>query len=173
MGRWFIISNFTAPAIIPLVLELGIGRGGDLQKLSFRNISSLTGIDISHKSLEECQNRYNESATPKRRLYNFPLTLIYGDFCTQSLTPLVRNRMHLITCQFAMHYAFATPSTANNFFQTLDTLLHPGYFFAATIPNAVGIVFVRTHSLNVFIASPVIRLINRHLDAFMETDFSA
>lgn len=118
-------------------MELGIGRGGDLGKMRFSSIASLTGLDISKQSLEECKDRYNENSDKNP----YPLTLIHGDFCTQSVNHLINHKMHLVTCQFSMHYSFATGQTAQCFFQTVSSFLEPGFFYAATIPNAIAIVF--------------------------------
>ena len=130
-------------------------------KIKHSSINSLTGVDISKKSLEECKNRYNNSADPHRptSAYNFPLTLFYGDFCTQNLQRIVRHPMHLVTCQFSMHYSFATPATAHHFFHMLNSMLKPGFYFAATIPNAIAIVFV--FSLSLFLPQAAFSLFSK------------
>jgi hypothetical protein len=146
----FIISYFFFALLIfvscLLVLELGIGRGGDLGKLVHSDIASLTGVDNSFASLEECRGRYNSSAQPHRSTYQtayqFPLTLYYGDFGTQSFSSLFDHPMHFVSCQFSMHYSFCSGEAANQFFRTVSAALSPGYSFAATFPNAVTIVFV-------------------------------
>jgi mRNA (guanine-N7-)-methyltransferase len=116
------------------VLELGIGRGGDLSKLKFLNVERVIGLDISKNSLEEALRRY------KSKEEKFDLILFYGDFTTQTLETYILNEVHLVSCQFSMHYAFATGETALCFFRTVIKALLPGCYFCATFPNAIEII---------------------------------
>src|SRR5690606_22126805 len=59
-------NNFIKSILINLtvnqgdsVLDLGSGKGGDLNKWCNRKIKLLTSVDISKKSLKEAENRFN------------------------------------------------------------------------------------------------------------------
>jgi len=52
------------------------------------------------------------------------------------------TRFHMVSCQFALHYAFASQCSANTFFRTVAAALLPGYYFIATLPNAPQVVSV-------------------------------
>ena len=41
----------------------------------------------------------------------------------------------LVSCQFSLHYAFATEERAQRIFQNVSSLLKPGAHFIATIPD--------------------------------------
>ncbi|KAJ4461317.1 putative mRNA capping enzyme; large subunit [Paratrimastix pyriformis] len=118
------------------VLDLGCGRGGDLPKYIQAKLGSMTGVDISSVSLDNYKDRYKQA-----RQY-FPLDLIHADFTQDNLFPLLGTepRFHLISCQFALHYAFASMYSANLLFETVGRLLLPGHYFIATVPNAIHIV---------------------------------
>ena len=60
------------------VLDVGIGKGGDLIKYSYSEIFRLVGIDIARKSLDDAVERYNSSIGRCR----YSLKLICGD-CTK------------------------------------------------------------------------------------------
>src|SRR5690349_17746348 len=49
------------------VLDLCIGRGGDLHKYFHANIKLLAGADISSKCIDECANRYQGIVTREEK----------------------------------------------------------------------------------------------------------
>ncbi|KAA6374830.1 MAG: putative mRNA cap guanine N7 methyltransferase [Streblomastix strix] len=126
-----------SPILRQALLELGIGRGGDFNKIQSSNAYSLVGIDNSLQSLKEARDRYNKDISRN----NFRLQLIEADFCIHGISSLLGERkMQLVSSQFALHYAFATGYTARRYFSTIQKSLEYGYRFIATFPNAIKIV---------------------------------
>ena len=62
-------------------------------------------------------------------------------------------RFDVTSCQFAIHYAFATEATARTMMRNATALLAPGGVFLGTMPNAdylVSVSRVRAASTHVY-----------------------
>lgn len=116
------------------VLDLCCGTGGDLGKFRHTSIAQWTGIDISQGSVEEAARRYKDGQ------YKFTASLYCGDGFQQCIVP--DGSRDLVSCQFALHYAFANPELANRAFETIGRALKSGGQFIATFPNAT---VIRSH----------------------------
>ena len=46
----------------------------------------------------------------------------------------------LVSCQFAIHYAFETEASARTIMANVAARLHPGGVFVGTVPNAAYLV---------------------------------
>lgn len=122
--KTILINNHTQPN--DSVLDLCAGKGGDFLKWSKAKIGSLTHVDIAQQSIQQAQARV---PTPSF----FPITFLVAD-CCQSL-PL-DAQYDLVSCQFALHYAFETESRMHAFFHNVRSRLKSGGHFIGTIPDA-------------------------------------
>lgn len=113
------------------VVDLGAGRGGDILKWKKANVSKVTFLDLAEKSLDECQNRYNN---PVR--CNFDAQFIHSD----ATRDLIRNKIHesdlkhnMVSSQFCIHYSFESFKQADCFLENVsDSLEIGGYFIGTT-----------------------------------------
>ncbi|OAG30012.1 mRNA (guanine-N7-)-methyltransferase [Nematocida displodere] len=107
------------------VLDLGCGKGGDLTKLSFQEISRYYGCDIASKSLEEALNR---------SLYRkFKANFICCNFTTEKI--VLEEQVDLVMSQFSFHYAFSTKQSLKNALKNVSTNLKQNGLFLITIPS--------------------------------------
>ena len=96
-----------------IVLDIGAGKGGDLNKWNFQRISELVHVDHAIGSIQDCQTRYNEGV--QKNKFNFKLTLICADAFGRLLSDSFDQNLYfdIVSSQFALHYAFETEERVN------------------------------------------------------------
>ena len=146
------------------VLDLGVGRGGDILRYYYVNAAFVVGIDIAKEGLysavDGAISRYNQQ---RKRKPNFPrMYFIHGD-CGTKLTYEEQNRVlggmnfenkKLITqffgnnptkfdrlnSQFTIHYFLANKTVWSNFKYNINQTLRPGGIFVIAHLDANKIV---------------------------------
>ncbi|KAE8216699.1 hypothetical protein CF327_g127 [Tilletia walkeri] len=119
------------------VLDMGCGKGGDLNKWARANASGIVMIDIAGVSVGQAEARYKD-ARPKHRFeadfYTFDcFSRALGEVVSAStLAPKFDN----VTLQFCMHYGWDSVSKARCLLENVGRYLKPGGFFVGTIPDA-------------------------------------
>ena len=117
------------------LLDIGIGRGGDIFKIDRCNVKYLLGVDINPIYLEEALNRYTNSKIPNTRDYEFKR--INDD--EPNLSEYLKNyhniscKFDIISCQFALHYYFKSKEKLQNLCKDLQRLLKPNGYFIGTV----------------------------------------
>jgi hypothetical protein len=100
------------------VLDLACGKGGDMPKFKKANVAVYVGVDIAANSVRDAATRYN--GANNRPPMPFAATFVAGDVCDAALFERLALppalRFNLASCQFAMHYAFATEARATALF---------------------------------------------------------
>ena len=113
------------------VLELACGKGGDLLKWRQAGISYLLGADIADISIQNAQSRYND------RNFNFKADFACIDCFGVSLSQVTkRQKFDIVSCQFALHYAFESESRARQALKNIGQHLVTDGYFIGTIPNS-------------------------------------
>jgi hypothetical protein len=110
------------------------GKGGDLHKWIYNNVSNVDGYDISDKNIAECKKRVIQMQTQNK--YNFyKLDLTKED----SYEIIYKNNpkgYDCISCQFGIHYFFESQNTVDNILKILDNCLNNnGYFMITFLDN--------------------------------------
>lgn len=132
--KYMLIGNFSQPGW--RALDLGCGKGGDINKWSMANISEYIGIDISNASIVEAIKRYNNLQA------GFETTFITGDCFGQPLPFILKDFPHIhlpvdiVSMQFCMHYAFETEIKARTLLENVSRSLRAGGYFIGTIPSS-------------------------------------
>ena len=122
------------------LLELCVGKGGDMHKWLYNNVKYICGYDISEKNLNECNERF------KSVQKNNNINIINADFYKLDLR--VDNSKHIISkhldnhpsikkyttisCQFAIHYFFESKNIFDNLIDILDNCLDDNGTFMIT-----------------------------------------
>lgn len=109
------------------IIDLGCGQGGDILKYKRRSPKSYRGIDISHTAVECASMRMLKSGV------KFRVTFECFDFCTHDWG-VKHNPAQVVSCQFAIQYAFVNRECAENVIRRIASVLCPGGFFIGTVP---------------------------------------
>lgn len=143
------------------VLDIGCGKGGDLNKWRQARIELYVGMgecifrtiaqtklltlrppDIASTSVDQARERYNTMGQRGRGgRPPFDAYFYAHDCYANSITDVLpRNLQHEmydnVTMQFCMHYAFENASKARMMIENVSRFLRPGGRFIGTIPNA-------------------------------------
>ena len=113
------------------LLELCSGKGGDLHKWIYNNITNVQGYDISDKNIMECKKRV-QSIGDKMKNYNYDFYKL--DLCNNNSDEIIfknnaSKEFDVVCCQFGLHYFFSSEKSFENILSILDTcLMKDGYF---------------------------------------------
>ncbi|VDN12606.1 unnamed protein product [Dibothriocephalus latus] len=140
------------------VLDFCCGKGGDQMKWLKGGVSHVTFVDISSASIDVCKDRYYTLKARNKHRPIFSAEFIVHDCAT----PIdFAGKFDLISCQFALHYAFESYSqvslnsyegptvfslvfvimpAARSMLQNVSSALNENGFFIATLPNAYELV---------------------------------
>jgi len=85
------------------VLDMPCGKGGDIKKFRARSTAFYMGIDLVPSSIDEARKRHISTKCM------FGAVFDVGDF---TLPLELKSKYDLVSCQFAMHYAWDRPERA-------------------------------------------------------------
>lgn len=108
------------------IIDLGCGQGGDLLKYKRRSPKSYRGIDISHTAIDALSKRIaqiNIRCRIKLECFDFSQADWKSDI-----------KVDVVSCQFAIQYAFSTLAHARHVISRINSALRDGGVFIGTIP---------------------------------------
>jgi len=111
------------------VLDLCGGKGGDLEKWRKCHVSKCTLVDVADQSVAEAKRRYQEMK------WSIPAQFIVADCHQPLLLPPSPKPYQVVTCQFALHYAFETESKARALLRNAASALGEHGHFIITVPD--------------------------------------
>lgn len=122
------------------LLDLAVGKGGDMQKWDRANIKTVVGLDIDDDSINSnkgAKDRYNEliKKTHKKLNYEFHVMDLSLKQNYPSIQNILNNRkFNIVSCQFAIHYFFRDSDALDNVFKIVGNYLEKdGYFIGTTL----------------------------------------
>jgi len=117
----------------PVLLDIGVGRGGDMHKWKKLGIKNVIGIDIDKGYISDAKERYNEIKTNETN-FLFYVTNI-NDALNRSIYVIGKHTMtfHIISCQFALHYHFTNMYKLQNLLADISNKLVKGGLFIGTV----------------------------------------
>lgn len=84
------------------MLDLGCGKGGDLQKWQIARIAHYVGADLSRESIKEASSRHNQSIIKNKNKRNeaFPAIFIVADASDRvnSIDKILKTHDSLFRC---------------------------------------------------------------------------
>lgn len=117
----------------PRVLDLCCGRGGDIFKYNDIDPSKVVFVDISEKSIDEAQRRFQSGGSNIHYQAKFVVADCFNDNLDNQIDE--DEPFDLILCHFAMHYAFENNIRLCNFFNSIRRLLKTNGYYICTVPS--------------------------------------
>jgi len=119
------------------VLDLGCGKGGDLNKWSKARIKEYVALDVAAVSVDQARARWDTLPRASRFDATFAVLDCYSEPITRGV-PSARLAMpfDVVSMQFCMHYAFESDAKVHCMLENVTRWLRPGGIFVGTIPNA-------------------------------------
>jgi mRNA (guanine-N7-)-methyltransferase len=119
------------------VLDLGCGKGGDLQKWQKARVKLYCGLDIAETSVFQARDR----ASSLRAASGFTAVFNTLDCYSHPISRVLDKEMlsrpfDVVSMQFCMHYAFESVSKVRMMLENVARYLRVGGRFVGTIPNA-------------------------------------
>jgi mRNA (guanine-N7-)-methyltransferase len=124
------------------LLDIAVGRGGDMFKWNTAGISNVFGFDKNETSINSI-NPFDQGAKERLRLNKINTKVSYevGDAMNPSADLVQKiinfDKIHpinIISCQFAMHFFFKSDTYLENVFKVFTPFLKKGgYFFGTTV----------------------------------------
>lgn len=115
------------------VLDLCCGKGGDLQKWAATSVTTYHACDVAKVSVNTARERYNAMRTA-----SFRPVLYVADCFGVSLADYFPADVFfdVVSCQFAIHYAFESEQRGRQLLRNVTDRLKPGGFFIGTTVDA-------------------------------------
>jgi hypothetical protein len=135
--KWDIVSNISLPKKCA-VLDLAIGRGGDLFKYTSRKeVDLILGVDIDNSAINEAKKRWT---SPKNKAQDTTkLHLLAEDAASSKVGRWVglktRRKFGLTVCNFAIHYFFKSRTKLESLIETMSILTKKGGVVWVTCPD--------------------------------------
>ena len=111
-------------------LDLCCGNGGDITKLRHNNIKEYIGMDIASQALKRASQKLSNQSQIEG---DFILFNAFSSMAGQMLKEM--RSFDIVSCQFAIHYAFLDEQTARTFVQNIASSLRVGGSFILTVPD--------------------------------------
>lgn len=109
------------------ILDLACGKGGDIGKYSKKYLKKYVGIDIADNSIQESKKRANG--------VKYDTCFYVKDVFNELFT--LGEQFNVISCQFALHYAFGTENMLNIAVENVvNHLKNYGYFIVTIADGA-------------------------------------
>ncbi|WVW80041.1 hypothetical protein I302_102014 [Kwoniella bestiolae CBS 10118] len=118
------------------ILDIGCGKGGDLNKWKQARIMLYVGLDLAETSVQQAAERY------QRMQGRFDGFFFAYDCFSKPLGDILPEQLQQkdlydnVTMQFCMHYAFESASKVRMMIENVSRYLRKGGIFIGTIPNA-------------------------------------
>ena len=120
------------------ILEIGVGKSGDLRKWIDNNIKNVKGYDIDQTSIIEGQRRVKE--------LNSTITNInlYVKDLSKEIVEGTKN-CDVVSAQFCFHYFFQSKQTFDIIMETINNNIKIGGYFMGTLFDGKTIKKLLTH----------------------------
>jgi mRNA (guanine-N7-)-methyltransferase len=142
------------------LLDLAVGKGGDIQKWYDNGIYTVVGIDKDINSIDKkdgandrlrkLKAKVNVSRGVDYSFHVFDLACPSNNYYIDQLLndyPL----FDIMSCQFALHYFFKSFTTLNNLLGIISKYLRPGgYFIATTLDGDRVSKYIKLNSKSIF-----------------------
>ncbi|ORY78407.1 mRNA capping enzyme-domain-containing protein [Leucosporidium creatinivorum] len=121
------------------VLDLGCGKGGDLQKWHKAGTDEYVGLDLAAVSVEQARSRFEGLRGAKFKAEFFASDCFESPIETTLAPSLVVRPFDVVSMQFCLHYAFESEAKARMMLSNVTRFLKPGGVLIGTIPDSANL----------------------------------
>jgi len=123
------------------LLDIAVGKGGDLNKWVKLKLEYVYGFDINPLSIEEAKRRFNtlkhnpnnmEAVFRSCQNLGWTKDSFRHNLMESSTKAVDMYSFDIVSCQFALHYFVDTDEKINKLFSFIDVYLKPGGCFVGT-----------------------------------------
>jgi mRNA (guanine-N7-)-methyltransferase len=111
------------------LLEIAVGKGGDLSKWNGNNIKHIVGYDIDNDSITEAKRRVKEYNSDKK---DIEIELYTLDLSNNEI-PKAKEKFDVVSAQFSFHYFFKSKETFETVMKSINNNIRRGGYFIGTI----------------------------------------
>lgn len=112
-------------------LDMCCGNGGDISKLVHNQITQYFGMDIANVAVERAVQRLQDQSYVTGDAISFNAFSSTAGHVLENM-----KKFDIVSCQFAIHYAFSDERTARTFIQNVAFALRVGGSFILTVPDS-------------------------------------
>jgi len=125
-----------------MLLDLAVGKAGDMQKWYDNHIMHVVGFDIDANSINEARNRYNQFLNDLKRKgvrdlpkYEFYVMDLSNSSNLSHISNILKNKkFNIVSCQFAIHYFFKNKESLMTLITIVNSYIsNDGYFIGTTV----------------------------------------
>jgi mRNA (guanine-N7-)-methyltransferase len=118
------------------LLDLAVGKGGDMWKWHNAKINNVVGIDIDDNSINGengAKDRYKRFRFRGGKNYSFHVFDLSNPKNIPKIDKIIGDKkFNIISCQFALHYFFRSPEALNTFMTIATKYMDKHAFFVGT-----------------------------------------
>lgn len=133
------------------LLDLAVGRGGDLHKWIANRINYVIGIDSNKNSIfsdtrrggdfDGAIARFRYSNNNRNLFYRFENISVLDPEVLDKLNRIDRNKLYsIVSCQFAFHYFTKDENSLRHTLRLISRKLRPGGVFICTFTDGSNII---------------------------------
>lgn len=127
------------------LLDLAVGKGGDMRKWFDSGIYDVVGIDIDDQSINGengAKDRYRKFKNQVRRNLNYSFYVL--DLSDPKSIPkldkiLSNQKFNIVSCQFAIHYFFRSPEALDTFTNIATRYMANNALFIGTTMDGIKV----------------------------------
>ena len=119
------------------LLDIGVGRGGDIFKWDGANINKVVGVDVCKAFIKVANSRLHNSKL--NRDYKFYETKPNTSFKQTLIQEKEDHLYDIVSCQFAIHYLCSSEYNIIRTLKTISQCLCVGGLFIGTVPDGDSI----------------------------------
>lgn len=111
------------------LLEIAVGKGGDLSKWVNNNVKQIIGYDIDSDSITEAKRRVKEYNGKGK---DIQIELYTLDLSSNEI-PEAKEKFDIVSAQFSFHYFFKTKETFETVMKSINNNIRRGGYFIGTL----------------------------------------
>ena len=138
--KLFLLSKYSSYIDCPNIrlLDIGVGRGGDIHKWMKCNIRSVVGVDVNkmyvHDAIGRVRKQHNKFVNCDYRFYYMHENMIFKRFL-QERNIACTNAFHIVSCMFAFHYFCSAQTKLDCILKQISDALVEGGYFIGVVPQ--------------------------------------